>query len=117
MSDSKTLDLDQWAKITIQRWQYRIAKLKIHNPDRTEGIHLIESFRHHVEKDANGDSAKVQFVFNHYGWYVDAGAGMYPHRPKKWYNRIFWREFNIMIRLLQEQYGENVVKTIENSME
>ena len=107
--------LREWAEFTMQRWEMKIARLKFlptHSGD------LINSFRAHVENDANGDTAKIAFTFLYYGYYVDAGAGPGDRIPKKWFNKIYWREFNQLGRLLAEQYGQqwvdDVMKSIEN---
>lgn len=72
MDKNSVVDLKEWAEITMQRWEMRIAKLKF-LPTHTGD--LINSFRAHVEKDANGDVAKISFTFLYYGYYVDSGSG------------------------------------------
>lgn len=114
MDKNSVVDLKEWAEITMQRWEMRIAKLKF-LPTHTGA--LINSFRAHVEHDANGDVAKISFTFLYYGYYVDAGAGPGYRLPKKWFNKIYWREFNQLGRLMAAQYGqqwaEETVKAIE----
>jgi len=115
MADSqKIVNLRQWADITVQRWEMRVARLKF-LPDHSGD--LLNSFRAHVEKDANGDAAKISFTFLYYGFYVDAGAGPGQRKPKKWFNKVYWREFNQLARLLTEQYGEEAVNEMVKSIE
>ena len=114
MDKEKIVDLREWARITVERWEMRIAKLKF-LPTHTGD--LINSFRAHVEKDANGDVAKISFTFLYYGYYVDAGAGPGFRKPKKWFNKIYWREFNQLSRLLAAQYGEEAVSDMVKSIE
>ena len=91
-----------------------IAKLKFlptHSGD------LINSFRAHVEKDANGDVAKISFTFLYYGFYVDAGAGPGYRTPKRWFNKIYWREFQQLGRLMAAQYGQEWIEDVMKSIE
>lgn len=114
MDKQKLVDLKEWAEITVQRWEMRIAKLRF-LPDHSGD--LINSFRAHVEKDANGDGGKIAFTFLFYGYYVDAGAGPGVRKPKPWFNKIYWREFNQLSRLLAAQYGEEAIEEFLKSIE
>ena len=114
MDQEHIVDLKQWAEITVQRWEMRIAKLRFlptHSGD------LINSFRAHVEKDANGDVAKISFTFLYYGYYVDAGAGPGYRLPQRWFNKIYWREFNQLGRLMAAQYGQEWIDEVMKSIE
>ncbi|MDO5341327.1 MAG: hypothetical protein Q4F69_02585 [Bacteroidia bacterium] len=114
MDRQKLVDLKEWAEITVQRWEMRISKLRF-LPGHTSA--LINSFRAHVEKDAGGDNGKIAFTFLFYGYYVDAGAGPGSRAPKKWFNKIYWREFNQLSRLLAAQYGDEAVDGFMKSIE
>ncbi len=114
MERNKLVNLKEWAEITMQRWRMRIAKLKFlpsHSGD------LINSFRAHVMNDANGNPEKVAFTFLYYGYYVDAGAGPGQRMPKVWFNKIYWREFNQLGRMMAEQYGQQWVDDVVKSIE
>lgn len=114
MEQEKLVDLKKWAEITMQRWEMRIAGLRF-LPNHTGA--LINSFRAFVEQDANGDVAKISFTFLYYGYYVDAGAGPGFRRPKKWFNKIYWREFNQLGRLMAAQYGQQWIDDVMKSIE
>lgn len=114
MDAVKLVDLTEWAEITIQRWETKVARLKF-LPTHTSA--LVNSFRAHVEKDANGDVGKISFTFLFYGYYVDAGAGPGYRKPRPWYNKIFWREFNQLGRLMAAQYGQEWVDDVMKSIE
>ncbi len=114
MDNSSVVDLKEWAEITMQRWELKIAKLRF-LPTHTGD--LMNSFRAHVENDAGGDVEKIAFTFLYYGYYVDAGAGPGFRKPKEWFNKIYWREFNQLGRLLAEQYGQEWVDDVMKSIE
>lgn len=134
LDDEKIVDLEKWAKITIQRWLMRIGKIGF-GPQSTGA--LINSFRSFVENDANGNEEKVSFTFLFYGYYWDAGVGngyyhgnggdlksLDPwnggegHRKKhRWFNKIFWREFNQLARLKAEQFGQEWVDQAMKAIE
>ncbi len=126
MNKQDVVDLKKWAEITVQRWEMRIAQIGF-GPTSTGAF--INSFRNHVENDAGGDAEKISFTFLYYGYYWDQGVGkgyyrgnpgdlksLDPwnggegHRKKhRWFNKIFWREFNQLGRLMAEQYGQQWV--------
>lgn len=128
----KTVDLKEWARITIQRWVMRIGKIGF-GPESTGAlIRSFGSFANFIENEANGNPQKITFTFLFYGYYWDAGVGRgYTpgnsgnleslkgggHRKKhRWFNKIYWREFNNLARLLCEQYGQDateILKSIE----
>lgn len=124
---SKEIDYGKWAEITIERWKERMKELKIHSSGE-----LFNSFKAHVEHDANGNLAKIAFTFHFYGWYVNAGVGNgYKHgnggnliflkdwktngkhrHAKPWYDKIYWREFNRLVAIAAEHYGELAAEQI-----
>lgn len=114
------VDLSEWAKITIERWNLRIGR--IGQKAQVTPQSLLNSFRTHVEKDANGNHAKIVFTFHFYGYFWDAGVGRGSREGKRtkkrhaWYNKIYWREVQTLARLMAEQYGEEsqyIIKSIE----
>ncbi len=123
MEQSDNLNYEEFARITIERWETRIASFKF--SEGSTGA-LLRSFRSHVEKDANGDAKKMAYTFLFYGYYWDAGVGKgytpgnsgdleslangKKHRKKHhWFNKIFWREFNNLSRMIAEKYGSDFV--------
>lgn len=114
------VDLAEWAKITIERWNLRIGK--IGQKAQVTSQSLLNSFRAHVEKDANGNQAKIVFAFHFYGYYWDAGVGRGSREGRRikkrhaWFNKIYWREVQTLAKLLAEQYGtesQTIIKSIE----
>lgn len=126
--EQSELNYDDFARITVERWQVRIASFKF---SKESSGALLRSFQDHVEKDANGDAKKIAFTFLYYGYYWDAGVGRgynkgnsgdlkslsgwgetngTGHRKKhRWFNQIYWREFNNLARMAAEAYGSEFV--------
>lgn len=123
----QAIDYGEWANICIERWIIKMGQLRINDTGT-----LMNSFRHHVEHDANGDVAKIKVTFLMYGWYVDAGVGagfkrgnggdlgFTPKRkPRHWYNKIFWNSFRKLVHLLAEKYAKKsvyILKSIEQTI-
>jgi len=127
---------DAWAKITVQRWQKNIRKLKIGNSKT-----LYNSFANDVIGAANGDLIKIDFTFQYYGKFVDMGVGkgtklsdgkqsrtsrrvgvnMLGGRrgPKKWYSRTLFAETMKLTEIMTEQYGNRgrftVIENIDDN--
>lgn len=74
-------DIERWAAITIENWQYNIAKQKLITPKHYSKIaepttqHLLNSFMAHVTYHAEGNSFMVNFAFNYYLRLLDMGVG------------------------------------------
>ena len=107
----KPFDSQQWATITIERWEEKITKLRIGHNNL-----LINSFTHHVIVDSAGDPAKIIFALNYYGRMVDMGVGsgvtiaqvgtpFTKRRPKKWYSKTLARELHLLAGFLARNYG------------
>lgn len=125
--EARGVDYGAWALICIERWLIKMGRLRIKDTGA-----LMRSFRQHVEKDANGDVAKIELTFLMYGWYVDAGVGngyrrgnagdlgFAPKRkPRHWYNKIYWNSFRRLEHLLAERYADEavaVLKSIEQTI-
>lgn len=128
MNSTEQVNISEWASITIERWEKKIASYRFSKESTGD---LLRSFRAHVENDANGDAAKVTFTFLYYGYYWDAGVGRgytrgnsgdlknlsdwaqnngAGHRKKhRWFNKIYWREFNNLARMMADRYGSEFV--------
>lgn len=122
----QAIDYGEWANICIERWIIKMGNLGISDTGT-----LINSFRNHVSRDANGDAAKIAMTFRMYGWYVDAGVGRGygrgnggdlgftpKRRPRRWYNRIYWNEFRKLVHLVTEKYGREsliILKSVEET--
>ena len=124
---SQGIDYEKFAKYTIERWQERMKKVKVRGTGE-----LYRSFVFHVQRDANGDVELMAFTFHFYGWYVDAGVGRgYRHgnggdlaflkdwktnkkhrRPKPWFNKVYWNEFNKLVVMVAETMGEQAAEQI-----
>lgn len=106
----------EWADIVIERWEKRIARLRIgHTGD------LVRSFTSAVEADAKGDVGKITFTYLYYGMFVDMGVGRgttYAQRgnsrrvAKPWYSSVVRREVWKLGELMIERYGVSVLKSL-----
>ena len=135
----KTVDLQEWARIVIQRWVMRMGKIGF-GPESTGSlINSFSSLAPFLMNESNGDTYKVTFAFLFYGYYWDEGVGKgyrrgntgsldsladwaekhgQGHRKKhRWFNKVYWHEVNQLARLMAAQYGEEAVKTMVASFE
>lgn len=133
------VDLREWASITIQRWVIRMGAIGF-GPESTGAlINSFDSLAPFLMNESNGDTAKVTFTFLFYGYYWDEGVGKgysrgnrgdlqsladwsethgQGHRKKhRWFNKIYWHEVNQLARLMAEQYGEEAVNKMVQSIE
>lgn len=139
MEEVNYVDLRQWAEITIQRWVMRMGKIGFGSKSTGALINSFDSLVPFLDKESQGDHAKITFAFLFYGFYWDAGVGNgyyrgnpgdlkslddwkenngAGHRKKhRWFNKIYWREVNILARKMAEQYGEEAVKEMVTSIE
>lgn len=137
--NSETVDLVRWAKITIERWQIKIGGYGFGKKSTGALIRSFRSFPAFLSKEAQGDKAKITFAFLFYGYYWDAGVGNgyyrgnggkldslsdwaekggAGHRKKhRWFNKIYWREFQKLKSLLAEQYGQEYINEMVQSIE
>lgn len=135
--ENGNVNLQEWARITIQRWVMRMGKIGFGPKSTGQLINSFHSLAPFLMNEANGDTAKVTFTFLFYGYYWDAGVGngylrgnpgdlksLDPwnkgegHRKKhRWFNKIYWHEVNQLARLMAAQYGEEAVKEMVQSFE
>ena len=122
---SENLDLkltaEEWARITIERWEMKIVRLKIF---RTSD--LIRSFKFHVQANANGNPELIDFAFNYYGKFVDMGVGNgvklgeveeSNRRAKPWYSKTFFAEIQKLREILADKYGIKAQMTIISNVD
>lgn len=116
--------LEAWANITLNIFY---ASMDEYGWGSDPG-HLRDSLRYFVDMQANGDKGKINFFFNQYGRYVDAGVGKEYHignsgdvigimaqrEAKPWFYTQWWREEQRLKEILGEKYKDlAVVTTIE----
>lgn len=127
------MDLRKWAEITIQRWVMRMGKIGFGPESTGRLINSFDSLVPFLRMESGNDTAKVTFAFLFYGYYWDEGVGRgykrgnvgdlpslagTGHRKKhRWFNKIYWREVNQLSRLMAEQYGQEAVKEMVQSIE
>lgn len=101
---------ERWAEIVIERWIRKIQSLNIGSTGE-----LLKSLQAQVQVDANGNPAKITFLYLYYGIFTDMGvgrrvklgqAGQGNNRQKKpWYSSVFLKEVNTLGRVMAERYG------------
>ena len=64
------VDLEKWAKITIEKWEFNILQSKL---VRTGD--LLRSFQYTVSADAGGNTALISFTFEYYLRMLEMGVG------------------------------------------
>ncbi len=133
------VDLRKWAEIVIQRWVMRMGKIGFGPQSTGTLINSFDSLVPFLRMESGNDTAKVTFAFLFYGYYWDEGVGRgytrgnpgdlksladwsekggAGHRKKhRWFNKIYWREVNQLSRLMADQYGEEAVKEMVQSIE
>lgn len=101
---------ERWADIVIERWIRKIQALNIGSTGE-----LLRSLQAHVAVDAQGNPAKITFLYLYYGIFTDMGvgrsvklgqAGQGNKRERKpWYSSVFLKEVNTLGRLMANRYG------------
>jgi len=121
--------LNAWAKMMINIWKDRIAKLNIHSDRKQKEGHvaLFDSFLAFVEPNANGDIEKITHTFNYYGRMVDMGvgrgvkmedAGRGSGRIKKpWYNKAYYRSVKNAVEFCMVMNGESFLWSMNDLMD
>lgn len=61
---------ERWAEIVIERWIRKIQSLNIGSTGE-----LLKSLQAQVQVDANGNPAKITFLYLYYGIFTDMGVG------------------------------------------
>jgi hypothetical protein len=116
---SSHVDLEEWARITIENFQYKIAaanliSYKHHSAsDEPTPQQLIDSFEQHITAEAGGNQALINIGFNYYLRMLDmgAGSGSGANNPaenrKKYnvYNKPLTAEIYKLAELLAKQYA------------
>jgi len=67
---SEKLNLQKWAEITIEKWQFSVLKHKL-----TDTGNLLNSFVCSISEDAKNNTALISFAFQYYLRMLDMGVG------------------------------------------
>jgi len=114
---SAKVDLEKWAQITIEKWQWNlVSKNLVYSGD------LLRSFTSQVYADAAGDSMMISFAFNYYLKMLDMGVGKgvsfeetgreSGRKKYKVYSSTTYSQIMRLLELLQIQYmtmGANAI--------
>lgn len=120
-----------WAAMMVNIWEEKLIMLDIR--DKGE---LYDSFIHHVLIHSGGDQAKMEFAFNQYGFYVNAGVGKevskgnsgdlidvshynmkrniweLARKPKPWFDKSWYRSIYALKRDVGKIYGDKAKQGI-----
>lgn len=133
--DEKERVLREWARITLLRLAKKIKQYKVSYSDA-----LLNSLTYDIISATGGDKAKIVFLYNFYGMFVDMGVGRgvsntgkIEHRnerrlesnkhlgryrkPKKWYSPTMFAEVITLADLLMENFGTNMQYAISEKIE
>ena len=99
---------ERWADIVIERWIRKIQQLGIGSTGE-----LLKSLEAHVALDAQGNPAKITFLYLYYGIFTDMGVGRgvrlgdrsATRNRKPWYSSVFMKEVAILGRKMADRYG------------
>lgn len=125
--------LHAWAVMMITIWQEKMIMLNV----GTAGQHeLYESFVQHVLMHSGGDQAKIEFAFNLYGFYVNAGVGgevsrgndgdlidvshynkrrevwQLARKPKPFFDKGWYKSIFVLRRDVAQIFGDKAAKGI-----
>lgn len=127
---TSTVDLARWAQITIERWKIKIGKIGFGPKSTGAFIRSLSFFPKFVNREAQGDKAKITFAFLFYGYYWDEGVGRgysrgnsgdigqtAKRKKHRWFNKVYWREVETLKRLLAKEYGEEYINELVQSIE
>jgi hypothetical protein len=99
------VDLQKWAEITVQRWQFAIAQKNL-----VYSGNLLRSFEHMVSGEANGNTALISFAFNYYLRMLEMNVGKgrqrgeYRHRSGL-FTKPFYHEVHRLSELVAQMYA------------
>ena len=114
ISEKARVDLDRFAQITIEKWEFNVVKNKLINTGD-----LLRSFQFTISGEANGDKAIISYTFNYYLRMLEMGVGKYSpigsqSRRKK--HKVFTKTFNAEVHrlaeLLANQYATEGALTV-----
>lgn len=124
---------EDWYEILVERLTDNIEKLKIGKTHR-----LVKSFNKHIQLGGNADLERIKITFDLSGAFTDMGVGRgqkiesvkenrskwasalgekSKRRPKKWYSKTMFSEYNKLIEILSDYYQVTASKKITESME
>jgi len=124
---SAKIDLEKFAKYTIEKWEFNLGKYKKINTGE-----LINSFAYSITQDAGGNTAVISFTFMYYLKMIDMGTAKYVNfgewrekkqertsrgkyrKPYPVYSKTFYAELFKLKDLLVEQYAVIGASTVVN---
>jgi len=120
---SPTTNLDEFARILIEKWQTQITIQGI-----SDTRALLNSFIATVYRNSAGNPDRIKFVFNYYGKFLDMGVFGTGSRSKNtqqkhfrakrpWYSSTFAKQVRRLANLMAKQYGYESVTSIAESVE
>lgn len=127
--------LDEWADLMITFWSEQMDAYFVGISERPDGSlrhstgDLRRSFSVAVMKQAGGDIAKIDHMFNNYGMFLDGGVFpgtlgsggqnriSNPNRvPKPWRSLKYWYSQKRLQEKMLELTGSSYLKTIRIAM-
>lgn len=130
MSDEPKIlqgDFRNWADIVIKIWRQKLIKYKVGFSNVSSTEKLYNSFVRHVVQEADGDMARISFLFKEYGIFVDMGVGkdtpygnsgdvITKRKRKPWFSRSLYAEVQKLQEHLSKMLGSEAAKTIVMSL-
>lgn len=115
--------LEKWAQYVIERWESKIVSLNI-----GDTYQLLHSFASTVYMESGGDKARIEFLFNFYGKFVDMGVGNgitvenrwnsgHARKRKLWYSPVFFGQVKRLAEIIARNYAKISVTSIRESAE
>ena len=125
---SEKVNLQKWAKFTIDKWQFSLVKFK-----KLDTRTLINSFTASVIQEAGNNKALISFAFEYYLKMIEMGVGKgvkygehkevrqakraygvkgKSRKPFPVYSRILYAEIHRLAELLANQYAQSGARII-----
>lgn len=120
------LTVEAWAEITIKEWVKKAQVLGVAPNNPLDA----ERFVHHINTAANGDPARIEFIYDYYLNFVDWGvgkgvdlehrdmlisSGATKRRPKRWFTDVFYKQVTVLTHLLAEKYALQAAHVVVNA--
>ncbi len=110
--------LEKWAQYVIERWESKVVSLNI-----GDTYQLLHSFASTVYLESGGDTARVNFLFNYYGKFVDMGVGNgitlenrwnkeHARKRKLWYTPVFFGQVKRLAEILARNCARRTIMSI-----
>jgi len=105
------LTIAAWADVVLNIWRNKLTELKLWDTGE-----LYRSLRYELYRNAGNNIEKIEFVYNYYGRFTDAGT-VFIQTPKAWKGGpLFYAQVMKLKEILGEKYATIAITEITTSL-